>query len=193
MFSRENSLLTISWIREVFHPSDELPIKTSIYYSLYKMCQHACIISVRSKDIMQKNTSEWDGGFLNPEVWWNLLSPSQGLSDAQRFQWRLTLSGAASAPGSSDSAFSFASWNSNSPQLFLFNVLNSFSIPTHVKMETKGTLAGLVVPKRERSWEDSGRVVWVTYGLSCNLWLPQGHSGTMTAWPGFSRWDISLF
>lgn len=53
MFSRENSLLAISWIWEVFHPSDELPIKTSIYYSLYEMCRCVCVTSVRRKDKMQ--------------------------------------------------------------------------------------------------------------------------------------------
>lgn len=66
MFSRENSLLTVSWIWEVFHPSDELPIKTSTYYSLYKMCQCVCIISVRSKDIMQKKLHLNETVFFKP-------------------------------------------------------------------------------------------------------------------------------
>jgi len=59
-------------------------------------------------------------------------------------------------------------------------------------METKGSLAGPAVPERE-NLGSAGQGFWGTYGLACNPWLPSGHSGTMGAWPGFSRWDISLF
>lgn len=175
----------------MFHPSDELPIKTSVYYSLYKMCQCVFIISVRREDIMQKfHLKETvvfkPSGVMEPVVplpgteWcWAFPVMSDFVWHCQRSgQFRLCLL--------------IVSWNSNSPELFLSNVLSSFSTPAHVRMETKGAVADVAVPERG----DLGRGrqgVWVTYGLSCHLCLPQAHSGTMAAWPGFSRWDISLF
>lgn len=147
MFSRENSLLTISWIWEVFHPSDELPIKTSIYYSLYKMSQCVCIISVRSKDILQKIHLNETMVFKPPGV----MEPVVPLPGTE-----LMLS------ISSDIWLCLALPALRAVQTLAFNLflgivtaLSCFSLmfwtafpPLHVRMETKGALAGLAVPKR---------------------------------------------